>query len=315
MSVSAVRSFSDPYEYQRSFRGADIVLSVTAPGEYRAELMRVDFNQLWIQRSHASLSHITHSAVLPDRRFVFFLADADQAPMLHSGKELSSNEVMFYSPAAELHRRSVGPSRWAAMSLPAADFTLAASLAAGRELRAPSQTSMIRPPATLLARLRALHAAAGNLAATVPDILGHPEVARAIEQELIGAMLSCLVEGEQVGKNAPAYPRMSVMRRFEQLLKEMQGHPLYLTEVSAAIGVSTRTLRLHCMEHLGMNPHRYLWIRRMNLARRALVMADPSAATVTGIAADHGFWEFGRFAVAYRRLFGEAPSATLRHVP
>ena len=174
MLVSAVRSFSDPYEYQTSFRGADIALSVTAPGEYRAELTRDDFNQLWIQRSDVSLPHLTHSAVLPDRRFVFFLADADQAPILHSGKELSPDEIMFYAPAAELYRRSVGPCRWAAMSLPIADFTFAASRVAGHELHAPSQTSMIRPPASLMARLRALHAAAGDPAAIVPDILTHP---------------------------------------------------------------------------------------------------------------------------------------------
>src|SRR5262249_31415101 len=30
------------------------------------------------------------------------------------------------------------------------------------------------------------------------------------------------------------------------------------------------------------------------------------------IVTDHGIWELGRFSVAYRRLFGESPSCTLR---
>jgi AraC-like DNA-binding protein len=61
-----------------------------------------------------------------------------------------------------------------------------------------------------------------------------------------------------------------------------------------------------------MGPIRYLTLRRMHLVRRALLKADPSKATVTRLATDHGFWELGRFAVAYRRIFGELPSESLR---
>jgi AraC-like DNA-binding protein len=53
----------------------------------------------------------------------------------------------------------------------------------------------------------------------------------------------------------------------------------------------------------------------MHLARRALLRADASAATVTMVATDHGFWELGRFSVEYRGLFGESPSASLRRPP
>jgi AraC-like DNA-binding protein len=40
-------------------------------------------------------------------------------------------------------------------------------------------------------------------------------------------------------------------------------------------------------------------------------LADASAKTVTEIANEHGFGDLGRFAVSYKKLFGEPRSATL----
>jgi AraC-like DNA-binding protein len=81
------------------------------------------------------------------------------------------------------------------------------------------------------------------------------------------------------------------------------------------IQVSDRTLRMCCQEHLGMGPKRYLLLRRMHLARRALREAGPDATSVTDIATRFGFWQLGRFAVEYQSLFGESPSGTLRRLP
>jgi AraC-like DNA-binding protein len=64
-----------------------------------------------------------------------------------------------------------------------------------------------------------------------------------------------------------------------------------------------------------MGAHRYLWLRRMHLARAMLVQADRITSSVTTVANDCGFGELGRFAVTFRQLFGESPSATLNRPP
>jgi Helix-turn-helix domain len=46
--------------------------------------------------------------------------------------------------------------------------------------------------------------------------------------------------------------------------------------------------------------------------RQSLLRADASKTNVTRILTDHCFWELGCFSVAYRALFGETPSQTLR---
>jgi AraC-like DNA-binding protein len=108
---------------------------------------------------------------------------------------------------------------------------------------------------------------------------------------------------------------MTIMRRLERVLEANERRPLYLTELCAKVGVSARVLRAQCQQHLGMSPHRYLWLRRMHLARRALTAADAAHTTVTSIANDYGFGELGRFAVTYRTLFGELPSDALGRPP
>jgi len=311
MPQSAIFRSSDPYDHQRSLRAEAVDLVVTAPGDFRGEVTRIDVDRLWLQRSHESLPRVLHSAVSKTRNGIFFLADAQQAPTCHAGKEFPPGSMMVYSAGAEHHHRSSTACRWGAMSLGLEDLAAAGRAIIGRDLTAPKVSELIRPPAPLMDRLLRLHAAAGDLAATVPDILAHPEVAKAIEQELIRVMVGCLTDDTSERTNS-RQQRLPIMQRFERVLQANPGKPLYLAEICAAIGVPARTFRHYCWQHLGMSPHRYLWLRRMNLARRALVSADPTARTVAEVATAHGFWELGRFSVAFRKLFGESPSVTLR---
>jgi AraC-like DNA-binding protein len=311
MPQSAIFRSSDPYEHQRSLRAEAVDLVVTAPGDFRGEVTRIDVDRLWLQRGRESLPRVIHSSVSKTRNGLFFLADAQQATTHHTGKEFPPGCIMVYSAGAEHHHRSSASCHWAAMSLGLDDLAATGRAIIGRDLTAPKASELIRPPAALMDRLLRLHAAAGDLAATAPEVIEHPEVAKAIEQELTHAMVRCLTD-ESSERTYSCQRRVPIMRRFERMLEANPVKPLYLAEICAAIGVPARTLRQHCWQHLGMSPHRYLLLRRMTLARRALVLADPTTRRVAEIATDHGFWELGRFSVAFRKLFGESPSVTLR---
>jgi AraC-like DNA-binding protein len=179
----------------------------------------------------------------------------------------------------------------------------------------PSFPQWTSPPTSVVSRLLRLHEAAGHLAKTAPDLLAKPEVARAIEEALLEAMILCVTEGHLDKVRNVHRHRARVMRRLEEVLTSTPDRPLYMPQLCATVGASYTMLRDCCQDYLGMSPKRYLWLRRMQLVRRALQSADAEKTTVTEIATDYGFWELGRFSVAYRSLFGESPSAALRRSP
>lgn len=129
------------------------------------------------------------------------------------------------------------------------------------------------------------------------------------------AMVGCLGDREDCQNSVAQGHHEIIMRRFRRVVEENPEQPLYIPEICKEIRVPSRTLRIVCQEHLGMGPKRYLLLRRMHLARRALRDATPEATTVTDIATRFGFWQLGRFSVEYHALFGESPSATLRRQP
>ena len=156
----------------------------------------------------------------------------------------------------------------------------------------PSFTYRIKPSTSAFLRLRHLHKAARHLAKKAPDILAKPEVARAMEEALAEAMVLCLASAEPANVRSTHVHHATVLRRFEDVIRANPDQTLYISQLCAATGVPERTLLACCHEHLGMGPKRYLVLRRMHLARHALLMAEPEATTVTEIATNYGFWNW-----------------------
>jgi AraC-like DNA-binding protein len=311
MPWSRVVSFNDPFSYQSAFRSVEVELFPTVKGKFSAELTQVSMNKLWVHIAHEDLPRVYIGAVKPRRAAIGFLTRANQPAMQHCGMEVLPGDIVI-NDTDLMYRRTEANCDWGSISLPRDDLDAVYKAVTGREFAGLARKHLVRPPPELMSRLMNLHALVGQLAKATPDILSLPAIARALEQELILVMIRCLTEGDPSEMTAGGRRHDMIIARFEEFLESHPDRPLYLTEICAAIGVAERTLRVVCEEYLGMAPIRFLSMRRMHLVHRALRQADPSKTTVTRIATDHGFWELGRFSVAYRDMFDESPSDSLR---
>ncbi len=110
----------------------------------------------------------------------------------------------------------------------------------------------------------------------------------------------------------PCLSHPQVVRRALSIVEE---HPvadtISIRELSDAAHVSERTLRNAFHDVYGVAPKQFLIRHGLEEARRALLATRGERGSVTRVATECGFFELGRFAGAYRRMFGERPSETL----
>jgi AraC-like DNA-binding protein len=308
--VSAVHTFTDPDDYAAVFPATSADLTITGRGQFIANVTRIDLHRLWMLRFSDNLPRVKHSANITERTIISFRTQ--HGPRLFcNGKEMHPGNIKQLGPGQSANQQSAGLASVGVMSLPVEDMASAGKAIAGIELEPPRDALIVTPPAPAMAKLQRLHAAAAYLAESAPEIIGHHEAARGLEQALIEAMVACLTTADDAEDRAAQRRHEAIMRRFRGALEANDAQPLYIPELCKVIGVSGRTLRVCCQEQLGMSPKQYLLLRRMHLARRALRDSASDITTVTEIATQYGFWHFGRFAGEYRSLFGEAPSATL----
>jgi AraC-like DNA-binding protein len=310
MPSSAVRAFTDPDDYAETMRATRAELTVTERGRFTAKLIRIDLHRLWMQRFSDNLPWVAHSATMSGRAIITFRTHPGP-PLLARGVQMGPGSVTRLAEGHEGYLLSSGGARFGSMSLPVEDMASIGATMAGCDLTPPKDQLILTPLPSAMARLQRLHAAAGQLAEDASEIIANPEAARGLEQLLIHALVSCLGKSGAREDSVAQRQHELIMRRFRRVLEDKPGQPLYIPEICKAIGISDRTLRVCCQEQFGMGPKRYLLLRRLHLARRALRETSSAATTVTEIATRYGFWHFGRFAGEYQSLFGEAPSSAL----
>ena len=254
MPGSGTCTFIDPDDYQASLGPTPLdFLLVSDRGEFNARATSARLHHLYLFRSEEDFPRIAYISLAPALVFVGFAARGSR-PMVWGGVELQPGDIMLHSRAERFHQRTAGSCSWGFIGLASAQLEGYSEAVVGRVVGAPSAALILRPAMRNLARLLRLHAQACRLAETRPKIMTNPEVARALEQGIIHALMTCLQTTRVGGKGLARARHERIMIRFEEVLAERLSQPLRMPELCGLIGVTERTLRLCCAEFLGISP-------------------------------------------------------------
>jgi AraC-like DNA-binding protein len=309
MSSSIYRSADDADEFRGQLRPSVTDYLLTGKGRFSATVAKVDLTNVWMQglvESHARTWHLSISSP----RIAILFSRAPSPAMSYGGAELADNDIAFVVQGMDAWHRLSGPSQLGSFSLPEELVAEETNALFGQNLTPARDTYSLRIPTRTIERVRRFHAAVADLAKAAPELITNPNVARGLDSSLTEAFVECLAAG-RMKKDIARHKHWITTKRLHELAEQHPEEPLFLGDVCKALGVTRRMLHRICSEHLGMGPKQYLILRRLHMAHRALRRATP-AESVTEIATRFGFWELGRFAAAYRSLFGASPSATLR---
>ncbi|VAX07139.1 hypothetical protein MNBD_ALPHA03-2058 [hydrothermal vent metagenome] len=101
------------------------------------------------------------------------------------------------------------------------------------------------------------------------------------------------------------------IRRAEDYIIEHLRDPISIDELVTVTGVSQRSIFEGFKNFRGTTPMKLVLQLRLEKVRKDLQKFGPDR-TVTEIALKWGFSQLGRFAVSYKKVYGESPSETLK---
>jgi AraC-like DNA-binding protein len=305
-----VLTFGDPDGYAAQFGDMRADFTITGSGDFAARLTRLRLQDLEIYRCHESRARIAYITLPSEQIFVSFPIGM-AAALMSDGFALQNGDLVLHGRHERTHQRSNGGCHWGVISLSSERLASCSKALTGRPVASPPAGKILRPARGDVSRFQYLFAQACLLAESKHKLIERPEVARALEQEMLHAIVNCLIADEVSDSSKTRYQHAEVMVRFEETLDRCINQKLSMTVLCTELGVPQRTLRMCCAEILGVSPMRYLLLRRLNRVRWALRRANPSTASVAEIARNYQFLELGRFAVTYRTTFGELPSGSL----
>lgn len=191
MPGCGTRTFAQPEPYEAALRQGLTEAVITPCGKFQARLTWVELHNMEPLRCEEDLPRIGYLSLAPQLAVVASPISSSRFPVWR-GITLHAENIMLHSRGERVHQAMSAASVWAVIAIDPGQLENYGRVLAKNPLLPPPEGRVLQPSRRDLARLRRLHRQARRLAETNPKVLAHPEVARAIEQGLIHALVTCL---------------------------------------------------------------------------------------------------------------------------
>jgi len=209
MPGGGTRTFLEPDQYEASLRQAQIEAVMVPRGKFKARLTWAELHRLQVLRCEEDSARVAYVQLAPGLASVTFPEDSQEQPVWR-GREMQAAEIVFHSRAERLHQATPGPSVWNVITMDPAQLERYGRALSGKPFPSHGDGRVLQPSPRLTARLRRLHAQICRLAETKSKILSHSEVARAMEQGLIQALVEVAPVSwtpDYLGSRSPRWAR------------------------------------------------------------------------------------------------------------
>lgn len=246
------------------------------------------------------------------------LAFALQVPgnMVAFGAPQPSFSMMYFDPTNGIDLRLPARGEWIVLSIDRDEFEQALLRLGGYVAFAqlPERVAL-RVPSPYRGNLAAVLWALAENATRAPLIPPDQLLRPAFCGLLLDSFLDAFIAAKPIdlnGHGALARRRRLVTRTEEYVVAHID-ESIRLKKLCRDVGASARTLEYAFKGVYGKGVMDSLRTFRLNEVRKKLLRSGHDVSTtVTSAAMDWGFWHLGEFSAAYKRLFGELPSETLR---
>lgn len=252
-------TFTDPLDFCTPGIGLDVAFTLTGAENFRAHLVWASLPSTCLLTIEERAPRIAFLSLPSGRACVSFPLRNDP-PSFWNGVRLRRGALVLHAPADRFYLRTTGSARWGLMAMASSHFAENANALLGKDIALPARSSILRLTRDIADDFLRLHVQALRLVEDRPDIFAHPEVARALEQDLVSALVHGLQAAE--GPTDTANPRQAeTMARFEDAIVLARRWPTSIAELCRAVGVSPQTLRRSSTAIIGFSPTQYMQLK------------------------------------------------------
>jgi hypothetical protein len=196
MGGSGSALFADADDYQANLPTTTHLLALQ-PGQFQARLTWMELADLNLLHAREAGPRIAYVSLSPERVFITFPTQRSRT-LTYDGTPLQMGDIVVHSLGQQMHQRTIGDTAWGSIALTPASLLAYGKTLVGHEVVPPPSCRILRPSVADRRQLLRLHGEAVRIAETQLGHIGNVEVARALQQDLIWALMACLTTGKPV---------------------------------------------------------------------------------------------------------------------